>query len=308
MSGSWGSFRSFFLEGDMEKYHIGNVDFVWKEGNFPLKIDNYMRKFLKEDLQNENNEEIIYETCIENLEAYSKGNLLQMNGLYELYQFPEGEFIIYHWATCRFAFGFWMDDLEKGNMVRCYFSPEMYNQIPLDAVRFFSCAGMHSKLLQKNALVFHSSYIEWKGKAILFAGASGTGKSTQAKLWETHANAQIINGDRTLIRKKDDIWMAYGYPCCGSSLICINKTLPIALVVILEQGTENKIEVIDKKSQIRAILTGSEAYRWKLDEIDSVCQIARGLVDAVPVIKFVCKKDKNAVNVLKEWMEGREDE
>lgn len=287
----------------MDKYYIGDVEFVWPKENFPLYIDDFMSKF-QDEMQCD--EKVIYKTQMENLEKYSKGKLLQKNGLYELYQLPEGEFIIYHWARCRFAFGFWMKDLENEDYVRCYFSPDMYKEIPLDAVRFFSCAGIHSKLLQKSAIVFHSSYVDWNGKAILFAGVSGVGKSTQARLWEKYAGTQIVNGDRTLIRKRRDKWMAYGYPCCGSSSICINKTLPIAAIVILQQGEENRIEIMKSAQQIRAILTGSEMYRWKMSEIDSVCKTASELIEQIPVIKYICNKSEDAVSVLKDWVERKE--
>lgn len=288
----------------MEKYRIGDVDFIWKEGNHPLKQDDFMSKFLVDYVCDTNQEdEIIYETYYEDLEKYTEGTLLKKNGLYELYQLPEGKFIIYHWATCRFAFGYWLEDFEKGNIVSCYFNPKLKEEIPLDAVRFFSCAGMHSKLLQKKALVFHSSYIAWNGKAILFAGPSGVGKSSQAKLWEQHAKAEIINGDRTLLRKKDNLWMAYGYPCCGSSSICINRTLPIAAIVILEQGSENRIEVLENREKICAILTGSENYRWNIKEIESICEIAEELVKEILIIKLICRKDEDAVLTLRKWME-----
>lgn len=288
----------------MERYRIGDVNFIWKEGNYPLKQDDFMKKFLVDQLSDTNQkDEILYETCYEGLEKYTKGTLLEKNGLYELYQLPGGKFIIYHWATCRFAFGYWLENLEKSNVVSYYFNPKLKKEIPLDAVRFFSCAGMHSKLLEKRALVFHSSYIAWNDKAILFAGSSGVGKSTQAKLWERYAKAQIINGDRTLIRKKDNLWMAYGYPCCGSSSICMNQTLPISAIVILEQGIKNEIEVLEDREKIRAILTGSEIYRWNMREIERVCDIAEELIKEIRIVKLICRKDEDAILTLKRWME-----
>ena len=287
----------------MEKYRIGDVDFIWKSGNYELKLDNFMSKFLVDSVSETNQEdEIVYETHFENLEKYTVGNLLKRNGLYELYQLPEGEFIIYHWAACRFAFGYWLKDLEKGNVVFCSVNPQMQKEIPLDAVRFFSCAGMHSKLLQKEALIFHSSYIEWQGKAILFAGPSGAGKSTQADLWRQYAGAKIINGDRTLIRKKDDVWMAYGYPCCGSSAICINRTLPLDVIVLLEQGEKNQIEVLENREKISSILAGSEINLWNTTEVESACKIAEELIEKIRIIKLICRKDEEAILVLKEWM------
>lgn len=66
--------------------------------------------------------------------------------------------------------------------------------------------GLHHKLLQQDALVIHASYIEFMGRGILFLGPSGTGKSTQARLWNEHAGAPILNGDRALLRQKDGIW------------------------------------------------------------------------------------------------------
>ena len=92
--------------------------------------------------------------------------------------------MIYHWAHCRFGYGFRLDDLKNGNKVCCYFNPEMREEIPITAARFFSTAGMHTKLLQRSAVILHASYIDWDGSAILFTGPSGTGKSTQAELWE----------------------------------------------------------------------------------------------------------------------------
>lgn len=288
----------------MERYRIGDVNFIWKEGNYPLKQDDFMKKFLVNQSSDTNQkDEILYKTYYDDLEKYTKGTLLEKNGLYELYQLPEGKFIIYHWATCRFAFGYWLENLEKDNIVSYYFNPQIKEEIPLDAVRFYSCSGMHSKLLQKRALIFHSSYIAWNDKAILFAGSSGVGKSTQAKLWEKYEKAQIINGDRTLIRKKYNLWMAYGYPCCGSSSICRNQTLPISVIVILEQGIKNEVKVLENREKIRAILTGSEIYRWNMREIERVCDIAEELIKEIRIVKLICRKDEDAVLTLRRWME-----
>lgn len=247
---------------------------------------------------------VIYETHVDELEKFCNGELLKKNGMYELYQMPEGKFIVYHWATCRFAFGFWLEDLESEYMVRCYFHPNMDEQIPLDAVRFFSCTGLHSKLLQKGGLVFHSAYVDWNGKGILFAGPSGVGKSTQANLWKTYADAEIINGDRTLLRKKSEKWYCYGYPCCGSSSVCINRTLPLLAIVLLEHGNANYVEELTMSQKMRLFLSGSEMYLWNMKELDRVHEIAKKLVEEIMIIKLVCRPEKEAVFMLKHTLEN----
>lgn len=291
----------------MEKYTIGDVQFIWDNSNWSLYQDEFIKQFVAESEECDVlQDKIIYKAYTDNLKKYSEGILLQKNGLYELYQMPEGKFIVYHWATCRFAFGFWLEDLEKENIVSCYFDPDMESQKPLDAVRFFSCAGMHSKLLQKGALIFHSSYINWNGKGILFAGRSGTGKSTQADLWKNYADADIINGDRVLLRKREGRWYSYGYPCCGSSKICINRTLPLSLIVILEQGSENKIVPLTIGQKVRALVSGTELFPWNESEINRAFHLAQGLVQDINIVKLVCRPDADAVTTLKKYWEDNE--
>lgn len=285
----------------MKRYYIGDTIFTWKEEGYTLKQDLFMENFTLNTTANE--AEYILESRLADVKALAGGELLQKNGLFELYQLPEGKFIVYHWATCRFAFGFWLEDLEKNGPMTYYFNPEMKGQIPLDAVRFFSCAGIHSKLLQEDALILHASYIEYKSRAILFCGPSGAGKSTQAALWEEHEGAELINGDRVLLKIKDGKWHAYGYPCCGSSAICKNETYPVQAIVMLEHGTENQMHTMSAGAKMRAFIAGSERYLWNDRELDKICSLAEQIIAEVPMWHFSCTPDQPAVDVLKTKLE-----
>lgn len=285
----------------MKRYLIGDTIFTWKEEGYALKQDLFMENFTLNTTANE--AEYILESRLADVKALADGELLQKNGLFELYQLPEGRFIVYHWATCRFAFGFWLEDLEKDGPMIYYFNPEMKEQIPLDAVRFFSCAGIHSKLLQEDALILHASYIEYNGRAILFCGPSGAGKSTQAALWEEHEGAELINGDRVLLKNKDGKWHAYGYPCCGSSAICKNRTLPIQAIVALEHGKENTLQNMSMGAKMRTFIAGSERYLWNDRELDKICTLAEQIISEVPMWHFSCTPDSQAVDILKTKLE-----
>lgn len=288
----------------MERYQIGDVEFIWKDGNFPLKQSRYMQQFLVQESETTIlNDEIVYETHFAELEKYKGEKLLQKNGLYELYDTAEGKIVIYHWTTCRFAFGFRINDLEKGNVVPCYVNPVLNELDPINNVKFLGSSGLHSKLLQREAIVFHSAYIDWNGKGILFAGQSGIGKSTQADLWVKYAGAEIINGDRALIRCRNKEWNVYGYPCCGSSDICINRTLPLSAIVLLEQGKENQICPLSTGQKFRALFTGSEMYLWNEIEMQRVSKIVQELISEVKIIKLVCRPDAEAVEVLRTELE-----
>jgi len=176
-------------------------------------------------------------------------------------------------------------------------------EIPISASYFLSTIGLHRKLLSKGAVVLHCSYIEHNGKAILFLGPSGTGKSTQAQLWQEHENAQIINGDRALLRRSSGRWMVYGYPCCGSSSVCINKTLPLAALVVLRQGKENIIEPLRAARKICVLTAATEVYPWDSWEVAQAFDTAQNLSGSIPMFQFSCTKDQRAVETLKEYLE-----
>lgn len=98
---------------------------------------------------------------------------------------------------------------------------------------FCSFFSLEKKLLEKDALVLHCSYMQYKDYAILFSAPSGTGKTTQATLWEEYKGSHVVNGDKGLLMKDDGVWTAHGWPVCGSSGVCHNKNVPIKCVVML---------------------------------------------------------------------------
>lgn len=290
----------------MYRYRIGDLQLRWAEGSFPLVQDEFMRRFtLPPDAWDPAGESVVYESAFYPLDSFRTAPLLHKNETYELYETERGPLIVYHWATCRFGFAYWLDDLKRDGRMTCYFNPKMEGELPLAAVRFFSCAGLHSKLLQRGGLILHASYVGIDGAAVCFTAPSGTGKSTQAELWRRYAGAEIINGDRALLRRRGDIWYAHGYPCCGSSDICVNRSLPLATVVVLEQGTENRVVRLRGGQQIRALVSGSEFFLWDQEEIDAVFRLAAELASSVPVVKLTCRPDGGAVDTLKRYLEGQ---
>lgn len=88
-------------------------------------------------------------------------------------------------------------------------------------------------------LMLHSSQVVSRGKGIVFAAPSGTGKTTQAGLWHDHRDARIVCNDRTLLRKAGDTWYTYGYFADGSEPVRSTEKNPLAALVLLEQAPES---------------------------------------------------------------------
>ena len=168
----------------------------------------------------------------------------------------------------------------------------------LDKVQF------SSRLLEKGAVMLHSSYIIYTEQAILFAAASGVGKSTQAELWRKTLGAEVINGDRSLIRMKDGALWAFGCPFSGTSGICHDRSAPIRAIVTLEQGPENTIRPLTRRECTRFFLAQTTILRWKAEDVIATMELWDSFIRKVPVLRLSCRPDTDAVYTLKEYLDS----
>lgn len=154
--------------------------------------------------------------------------------------------------------------------------------------------------VQNNGFVFHCSYIEDKGEAILFTAPSGTGKSTQAELWAKYRGARIINGDRAVVKMENGVPLACGIPFAGSSVYCENKTFPIKAVVYLAQAPQTTIREMRGYEAFSKIWEGVSVNTWNRLDMDAASHTVATLVERVPVFYMPCMPDQSAVVALEQ--------
>lgn len=95
----------------------------------------------------------------------------------------------------------------------------------------------------RNTLLTHASSVIYEGKAYLFLGKSGTGKSTHSRMWlEGIEGAELMNDDHPIIRiGEDGIPVAYGSPWSGKTHCYRNIAAPVGAIVRIRQEKENVI-------------------------------------------------------------------
>lgn len=242
-------------------------------------------------------ETITFRGEFEPLDCAPEKQVSKDNRVYEIYDCNDEKWLVYHWGNLFHGFAVWPDRF------RVSYSPKMQDQPALREDWFFSIIAFHKQLLLRRACILHASYIDVGGYAVLFTGPSDIGKTTQADLWLEHAGAQIINGDRALLRCREGIWHAFGYPCCGTSGICVNKTLPLGMIVVLEQAKENAVVQLSMSQKIRCLVSATELYPWESMELDLAFSLAEQMAAQVPIVKLRCRPDAEAVEVLKQYLE-----
>ena len=163
----------------------------------------------------------------------------------------------------------------------------------------FSLINFDDIAAMMNASVFHASFIEYNGSAILFTAPCGTGKSTQAALWEMHQGAETINGDKVLIYEDNGRFFAAGLPFSGSSDICKNRILPVKAIVRLSQAKENTVTRLTGINAYKAVFEGCYHSKWSSDFNKITSDVAVSFAGNVPVYHLACLPDENATQVLK---------
>lgn len=155
-------------------------------------------------------------------------------------------------------------------------------------------------LMQKRGIMLHAALVDWNSKGILFVGPSGIGKSTQAQLWTALEGAQILNGDRAILRYQDGQYVAWGSPYAGTSRIYQNRCVSVETIVILSQGPENILKPVGGVQAISKILRECTALTWNHAFMSSLMDELMSIVQKIPVYHLTCTPDHRAVDILKQ--------
>ena len=155
---------------------------------------------------------------------------------------------------------------------------------------------------RNHGFIFHCSYIDHNGKAILFTAPSETGKSTQADLWAKYRGTEIINGDRAAIRLAEGQLLAEGIPFAGSSQYCKNRSLPIEAIIYLGQAPVTTIRKLRGYEAFSKIWEGVSVNTWDREDMELVSGVVQKVAEQIPIYHMPCTPDENAVIVLEETL------
>ena len=161
-------------------------------------------------------------------------------------------------------------------------------------------------MIRKERLCFHAACVQTPLGGILFSGPSGIGKTTQAMLWEKYRGARQINGDRPILQKDADRWLAWGSPYAGSSDCHVNENCPISAIVILRRAQTCSVRRLPLPEAFRWIWMGSTVHSWDAQFVETASNLVMDIIDSIPVFELACTPDENAVYCLerelrKEW-------
>ena len=167
-----------------------------------------------------------------------------------------------------------------------------------------SAYQFYLQLIDYSGFYLHSSAVVKDGKAYLFSGPCGMGKSTHTRLWQKNfgEEAYVINDDKPALRRIDGKWYAYGTPWCGKDGINKNEKAPLAGVCFLKQAKENKIRRLSTFEAMQKILGQTIRKFDQAEKLDKLLASLNCFLAEIPVYELENVPEVSAAQLSFETM------
>ncbi len=145
-------------------------------------------------------------------------------------------------------------------------------------------------LAREGGFLMHAASTIRNGRAFLFTGASGAGKTTIARL--APADVAVLTDEVSYVRDEAGRYHAYGTPFAGElARSGENLRAPIAAVYLLVQGRENMVEDVAAAEAARGMLANILFFAEDAELVQAVFRSALAFVERVPVRRLTFRPD-----------------
>jgi hypothetical protein len=150
---------------------------------------------------------------------------------------------------------------------------------------------VHTLLLaRKGGFLVHASSAIRNGRAFLFSGVSGAGKTTMARL--APPDAALLTDEISYVTLQQGLYTAVGTPFFGElARVGENLRAPIECVYLLAKGPENKIEPMEGADAVRGLLENILFFARDPEFVKLVFDAAFDFVGRVPVRRLTFVPD-----------------
>ena len=150
---------------------------------------------------------------------------------------------------------------------------------------------VHSLVLaQRGEFLVHAASAIRNGRAFLFAGVSGAGKTTISRL--APPDATLLTDEISYVRKNGAGYEAHGTPFAGElARVGAHCSAPLEALYLLRQGPENRIDEIPPVLAAQALLRNILFFARDAELVQRVFEGACEFVDRVPVRGLTFRPD-----------------
>jgi len=154
--------------------------------------------------------------------------------------------------------------------------------------------------LNKRGIFTHAIGVkDLDNRGLLFAGKSGCGKSTTARLWHKHSKAMVLNDDRIIVRKLNGKFFIYGSPWHGEFsdyLASRIESAQISRLFFIYHAPSNTVRRISGKIAFKLLYPALFPTFWDKKCLENIVSFCQDLIEKVPCYNLGFVNDKKVIS------------
>ena len=174
-----------------------------------------------------------------------------------------------------------------------------------------SCGYVCDRLMRSDRFVFHGATFLWRGAAYVFTAPSGTGKTTQLRLWRSlfPDEVSILNGDKPI------------FEITGSGRVLVHPSpwkgkegygrddlvVPLGGIILLRQAPYNRIRRMGPAGAARKLFGRIYSAFQTEEEVLLAAGLIERLLEAAPVWLLENKGDAGSARLTYAALMEQED-
>ncbi len=152
-------------------------------------------------------------------------------------------------------------------------------------------------LARHGALILHASAIETAGKALVFTGVSGAGKSTISALLD-RPPARKIGDELIVLRRDGGRWTVYVPPYLGPPGIEHGASAPLDAIHFLVQALHHARDPMAPAAAVRELLRHVLIYVAEPRTAEHILGLVADVTSQVPCYRLEFRRDPDVASVL----------
>jgi hypothetical protein len=165
---------------------------------------------------------------------------------------------------------------------------------------------LHSLILaERGGFLLHSASAICDGRAFLFSGVSGAGKTTMTRL--APPDVTLLTDEISYLRPNGSGYSAFGTPFAGElAKSGENCAAPVSALFFLEQGPDNRIEDLSSTDAVRRLMRNILFFAEDRVLVEKLFATACDFVDTVPIRRLTFYPDTRVWDVIRKFAPGFE--
>ncbi len=170
---------------------------------------------------------------------------------------------------------------------------------PLDELLF------QHRFAREGSMEVHACGIAPAGRALLFCGQSGAGKTTMAKLWRWHRPGDLIlSDDRVIVRPGKGGLRAHGTPWHGEGCFGSPESRPVGAVFFLRHAAHTVARRLEVPAAASRLFVRTFPPPWDPEALGTVLGTCGRLATDVPCYDLGVRPGKPVLDVVRDLMES----